>query len=128
MAYFKFTEKILKGEKIDIYNFGKLERDFTYIDDVTESIFRLVNKELKNEYRLFNIGGEHPVNLLYFIETLEKSLGKNAIKNLCEMQPGDVLVTCSDSSELSDYTGFKPSVRIEEGIKKFVDWYRNYYK
>lgn len=128
MAYFKFTEKILKGEKIDIYNFGKMERDFTYIDDVTESIFRLVNKELKNEYRLFNIGGEHPVNLLYFIETLEKSLGKNAIKNLCEMQPGDVLVTCSDSSELSDYTGFKPSVRIEEGIKKFVDWYRNYYK
>lgn len=128
MAYFKFTEKILKGEKIDIYNFGKMERDFTYIDDVTESIFRLVNKELKNEYRLFNIGGEHPVNLLYFIETLEKSLGKYAIKNLCEMQPGDVLVTCSDSSELSDYTGFKPSVRIEEGIKKFVDWYRNYYK
>lgn len=128
MAYFKFTEKILKGEKIDIYNFGKMERDFTYIDDVTESIFKLVNKELKNEYRLFNIGGEHPVNLLYFIETLEKSLGKNAIKNLCEMQPGDVLVTCSDSSELSHYTGFKPSVRIEEGLKKFVDWYRNYYK
>ena len=128
MAYFRFTEKILKGETIDVYNFGKMERDFTYIDDVTESIYRLVKTDLNNQYRIFNIGGEHPVNLLYFIETLEKCLGRNALKNLCEMQPGDVLVTCSDSSELSDVTGFKPGIRIEEGLKKFADWYKDYYK
>lgn len=128
MAYFRFTEKILKGEKIDVYNYGKMERDFTYIDDVIESIFRLVKAGFNNEYRIFNIGGEHPVNLLYFIETLEKCLGKDAVKNLCEMQPGDVLVTCSDSSELSNLTGFKPQIRIEEGLEKFTYWFREYYR
>lgn len=128
MAYFSFTKKILNGEKIDIYNFGNMERDFTYIDDVTESIYRLTLKEQSNEYRLFNIGGEHPVKLLYFIETLEKCIGKKAIKNFCEMQPGDVLVTYSDTSELSEYINFRPSVRIEEGIAKFVEWYKSYYR
>jgi len=127
MAYFKFTQKILNGEKIDVYNHGNMERDFTYIDDVTESIYRLVKTEMKNEYRIFNIGGEHPVNLLHFIETLEECLGKKAVKNLCAMQPGDVLITCSDSSELSNLTGFKPEIRIEEGLKKFTKWYLEYY-
>lgn len=127
MAYFKFAQKIMNDEAIDIYNNGEMERDFTYIDDVTESIFRLIKKEKQNEYCLFNIGGEHPVNLLYFTETLEKLLGKKAKKNFREMQPGDVRVTCADSSELAAYIDYKPQTRIEEGLEKFVNWFRQYY-
>ncbi|MEP7146310.1 MAG: NAD-dependent epimerase/dehydratase family protein [bacterium] len=127
MAYYKFAERIMKGEQIDVYNHGNMERDFTYIDDVVEAVYRLVIKEITNEYKLFNIGGEHPVNLLYFIETLEKELGKEAIKVFKEMQPGDVKITYSDSTELAEFIDFKPSVRIEEGLHRFVKWFKEYY-
>ncbi len=127
MAYYKFAVNIMNGNPIEVYNNGDMERDFTYIDDVIESIVRLVKKEIVNEYKLFNIGGELPVNLLYFIETLEKALGKKALKNFREMQPGDVKKTFADSSELAEYTGYKPGTRIEEGIGLFVDWFKQYY-
>ena len=105
MAYYKFALNIMNGNPIDVYNNGDMERDFTYIDDVIESIYRLAKKDIVNDYKLFNIGGEHPVNLLYFIETLEKALGKKAVKIFKEMQPGDVKKTFADSSELAAYTG-----------------------
>lgn len=127
MAYYKFAEKIMKGESIEVYNNGNMERDFTYIDDVTESISRLVKKTEDTEYRLFNIGGEHPVNLLKFIEILENKLGRNAEKIFLGMQPGDVKITCADTRDLSDYIDFVPEVRIEEGLEKFVKWYKEYY-
>ncbi|HMQ67503.1 MAG TPA: NAD-dependent epimerase/dehydratase family protein [Ignavibacteria bacterium] len=128
MAYFSFSEKIMKDIPIEIFNNGDMMRDFTYVDDVTESVYRLVNKEIINEYRIFNIGGEHPVNLLYFIETLEKNLGKEAKKVFKEMQPGDVKITVADSSDLAAYTGFKPEIKIEDGLSRFVKWFMEYYK
>ena len=127
MAYYKFALNIMNGNPIDVYNNGDMERDFTYIDDVIESIYRLAKKDIVNDYKLFNIGGEHPVNLLYFIETLEKALGKKAEKIFKEMQPGDVKKTFADSSELAAYTGYKPGTRIEEGIGLFVKWFKQYY-
>lgn len=127
MAYYKFALNIMNGNPIDVYNNGDMERDFTYIDDVIESIYRLAKKDIVLDYKLFNIGGEHPVNLLYFIETLEKALGKKAVKIFKEMQPGDVKKTFADSSELAAYTGYKPGTRIEEGIELFVKWFKQYY-
>lgn len=127
MAYYKFAEKIMKGEPIEVYNNGDMERDFTYIDDVIESMHRLINKNSDNEYKLFNIGGEHPVNLLRFIEILEEYLGKKAKKVFKSMQPGDVKVTYADSSALAGYVDYKPETRIEEGLKKFVEWFKEYY-
>lgn len=128
MAYFKFAEKIFKGNPIDVYNNGDMQRDFTYIDDVVESIYRLITNVEPEGYKLLNIGGEHPVNLLEFIETLESKIGKKSEKNFLDMQPGDVKITYADSSELAKLTGFKPVTRIEEGLGKFVDWYKDYYK
>ncbi len=127
MAYYKFSENIMKGKPISVYNNGDMERDFTYIDDVIESIIRLVKKEIINEYKIFNIGGEHPVNLLYFISLLEKQLGKEAIKVFKEMQPGDVKKTYADSSELAKFINYKPETPIEEGLKKFIEWFKEYY-
>jgi UDP-glucuronate 4-epimerase len=127
MAYFSFSEKIMKDIPIDIFNKGDMMRDFTYVDDVTESVYRLVKKEIVNEYRIFNIGGEHPVNLLYFVETLEKNLGKEAKKVFKEMQPGDVKITVADSSDLAEYIGYKPETKIEDGLERFVKWFRKYY-
>jgi len=127
MAYFSFSEKIMKDIPIDIFNKGDMMRDFTYVDDVTESVYRLVKKEIVNEYRIFNIGGEHPVNLLYFVETLEKNLDKEAIKVFKEMQPGDVKITVADSSDLAEYIGYKPETKIDDGLERFVKWFRKYY-
>jgi UDP-glucuronate 4-epimerase len=127
MAYFSFSEKIMKDIPIDIFNKGDMMRDFTYVDDVTESVYRLVKKEIVNEYRIFNIGGEHPVNLLYFVETLEKNLDKEARKVFKEMQPGDVKITVADSSDLAEYIGYKPETKIEDGLERFVKWFRKYY-
>jgi UDP-glucuronate 4-epimerase len=127
MAYFSFSEKIMKDIPIDIFNKGDMMRDFTYVDDVTESVYRLVKKEIVNEYRIFNIGGEHPVNLLYFVETLEKNLDKEARKVYKEMQPGDVKITVADSSDLAEYIGYKPETKIEDGLERFVKWFRKYY-
>ena len=127
MAYYKFSQNIMKDAPIEVYNNGDMERDFTYIDDVIEAVFRLTKKEIINDYKLFNIGGEHPVNLLNFIEMLEKQLGKKAIKVFKELQPGDVKITYADSSELAKYIDYKPVTRIEEGLAKFVKWFKEYY-
>lgn len=128
MAYFKFANKIIKGEKIEIYGYGKLSRDFTYIDDIIEGIFRLLKKPSKKEipYHLFNIGYGNPIGLIDFIEILERTLGLDAKKEFVEMQPGDVEITYADVQKLYDYVGYKPRVSFEEGILKFVEWFNDY--
>ena len=142
MAYFKFTKKILDGKKIDIYNKGKMYRDYTYIDDIVDGIYKLLNKipslnsrkKFKNDslspvapYRILNIGNTKKIYLLDFIKTLEKELNKKIKKNYMPMQKGDVHSTLSDSSLLKRITGYNPKTNYKIGIKKFVNWYLNYY-
>lgn len=133
MAYFKFANLMKEGKSIDVYNEGNMSRDFTFIDDIVESIFRLIPKpptpsinENKIPNQIFNIGNGSPVNLLEFIEILEKHLGIEAEKNMQPMQPGDVERTWADVSELFDYINYRPHVDIDEGIAEFVSWYKNY--
>jgi UDP-glucuronate 4-epimerase len=144
MALFLFTKAILEGRPIDVYNDGKMKRDFTYVDDIVEGIVRLAPKiPVPNvhwngmtpdaatsfaPYRLFNIGNNQPVELLYFIEVIEKKLGKKAIKNLLPLQQGDVPETYADVDNLMREVGFKPATSIEKGISHFIDWYLDYYK
>ncbi len=144
MALFIFTKAIIEGKPIDVYNHGKMKRDFTYIDDIIEGIVKLIRHIPQPDsawngdrpdsassfapYRLYNIGNNNPVELLYFIETLEKEIGKKAIKNFMEMQKGDVPSTYADIDDLQKEVGFNPSTSIEEGIARFVDWYKSYYK
>lgn len=128
MAYFSFSKKIMKNIPIRIFNQGDLYRDFTYIDDIIEGIFRIVNNPpLPNEegdlYKIYNIGNNKPVKLLYFIEVLENALGKKALREYWPMQPGDVYQTYADISELVEDFDFKPETSIEVGIMNFVDWY-----
>ena len=142
MAYFKFTKNILSGRKIDIYNKGKMYRDYTYIDDIVDGIFKLTNKipklnslkKYKNDslshvapIRILNIGNTEKILLSDFINTLEKELGKKAIKKFLPMQKGDVYSTLSDTKLLTRITGYKPKTKYKEGIKKFLNWYLNYY-
>ena len=143
MALFLFTRAILGNKPIDVFNHGKMKRDFTYIDDIVEGVVRLIDKVPEPDpdwcgddpdsatsyapYRLYNIGNNNPVELTKFISVLENCLGKKAKKNLLPMQPGDVPETYADVDDLTEDAGFKPSTPIEEGIKKFVDWYREYY-
>jgi UDP-glucuronate 4-epimerase len=143
MAAFLFTKAIIEDKPIDVFNFGNMKRDFTYVDDIVEGIFRLIpkipspNKEWRGEkpdpsssfapYRLYNIGNNHPVELSRFIEILEECLGKKANKNLLPMQPGDVYETFADVDDLKNDIGFKPQTDIKDGLKNFVDWYRGYY-
>jgi UDP-glucuronate 4-epimerase len=143
MATFKFTKAILEGCPIDVYNYGKMSRDFTYIDDIVEGIVRTLDRPAEgNEdwsghqpdpsssyapYRLFNIGNNQPVELLHFIEVLENCLGRTAEKNLLPLQPGDVLATYADVEDLMATTGFEPKTSIEDGLQKFVEWYCDYY-
>lgn len=132
MAYFKFTNKILAGEPIQIYNNGDMYRDFTYIDDIVEGVENvLCNPPVENgkgaRYKIYNIGNNKPVKLMDYIEVLEKCLGKTAKKEYLPMQPGDVYQTYADVSELMQDYGFKPDTSIEEGLSRFVDWYRAYY-
>ncbi|EHL72237.1 NAD-dependent epimerase [Bacillus smithii] len=130
MALFKFANAIVKQQPIEIYNYGNMKRDFTYIDDITESILRLINKEPSPEspYKIYNIGNNQPVQLNDFIQVLEKHLGKKAIKKLLPIQPGDVPETFADIDELVKDIDYKPQVSIEEGIEKFVEWFKDYYK
>jgi UDP-glucuronate 4-epimerase len=144
MAYFSFTKAILEGTPIDVYNFGDMKRDFTYIDDIVEGIIRVMdhvpraNPEWDRThpdpgssyapYKLYNIGNNHPVELTRFIEVLETNLGRKALKNMLPMQPGDVPITYADVKDLMRDVGFKPATPIEEGIKKFVEWYKAYYR
>lgn len=143
MAYFSFTKDILEGKPIKVFNHGKMERDFTYIDDIVEGIIKLIDKppvanphwredthdisESFAPYKIYNIGNNNPVPLMRFINAIEDALGIEAKKEFVEMQPGDVLRTYADVSDLEKDIGFKPSTSIEEGIKKFVDWYIEYY-
>jgi UDP-glucuronate 4-epimerase len=133
MAYFKFTKKILAGEPIQIYNNGDMYRDFTYIDDIVRGVENILcNPPEKNAkgaaYKLYNIGNNKPEKLMDFIETLEKCLGRTAKKEYLPMQPGDVYQTYADVSDLMKDYDFKPDTSIEEGLQRFVSWYREYYK
>lgn len=144
MAYFKFAKAILAGDAIDVYNHGKMQRDFTYVDDVADGVVRMLdclpqadpafNSESPDParsnvpYRLFNIGNNQPEDLMVFIGTLEKALGREAKKNFLPMQDGDVPATSADVSELHKASGFAPSTHISEGIDRFVAWYKNYYR
>lgn len=143
MALFLFTEAIVNNEPISVFNFGEMERDFTYIDDIVEGIYRLIpkppsaNPEWSGNnpdpstsfapYRIFNIGNSNPVMLMDFIEEIEQQLGFMAEKNMLPIQPGDVPKTWADVNELFDYIDFHPQIGYKEGIKKFVEWYSDYY-
>lgn len=142
MAYFKFVKAINEGKPIDVYNFGKMKRDFTYIDDVIEGVVRVMYQhpgvdysENSNNsaatpqtpYKIYNIGNNNPVELMTFIEVIEEALGKTAQTNLLPMQPGDVPCTYADVDDLIKDVGFKPTTPIQEGIQRFVAWYKEYY-
>ena len=129
MAYFSFTQKILKGEAIEVYGDGKMARDFTYIDDIVDGIIgALDNPPARGEHRVLNIGDSHPVGLMDMIETLEKAIGHEAVKVMRPMQPGDVTATYADVSKLHALTGYKPKVMLAEGLEKFAAWFREYYR
>lgn len=131
MAYFGFANKIVKGEAIKIFNNGDMKRDFTYINDIVEGIIKLIknSKALKLEppYKIYNIGNNQPVKLMDFIEILEKHLGRKAEKEFLPMQPGDVPITFADVDELMNDVGFKPNTSIDTGLRKFVEWYKEYF-
>ncbi len=136
MAYFSFTQSILTGKPIKVFNYGKMRRDFTYIDDIVEGIIRVADKipqsdstiEIKSPpYKIYNIGNNQPVNLVDFIEILENHLGVKAQKELVPIQPGDVPETYADIEDLIRDTGFKPNTSLEVGLKHFVEWFRSYY-
>ncbi len=144
MALFLFTKAMLAGQPIDVFNYGKMQRDFTYIDDIVEGVVRVADKipepnsnwsgdapdpgTSKAPYKLYNIGNNQPVELMHFIETLENCLGIKANKNMLPIQPGDVPATYADIDDLVHDVGFKPSTPIEVGIERFLKWYRSYYK
>lgn len=143
MALFIFTKAILEGNPIDIFNYGKMQRDFTYVDDIVEGIVRVMDRipapnpdwnpdkpdpgTSSAPYRLYNIGNNNPVQLSRFIEVLEETLGRKAKKNMLPMQLGDVPATYADVNDLMKEVGFEPRTSIEEGIRKFVAWYKQYY-
>lgn len=143
MALFKFTKAMLEGKSIDVYNFGKMKRDFTYIDDIAEAIVRLQNVIPQTDaqwtvetgtpaasiapYRVYNIGNSAPVELMDYIKALEEALGIEATKNMMPLQSGDVLETSADTKALYDVIGFKPETTVKDGVKNFVDWYRGFY-
>ena len=122
MAMWKFTKNILEGKEIEVYNFGNMKRDFTYVADIVEGILLALRKEFDHE--IINLGNNNPVALNYFIELIEKATGKQANKNMMEMQPGDISVTCADISKAKRLMGWEPKTSIEEGIKRFVEWFK----
>jgi UDP-glucuronate 4-epimerase len=144
MALFLFTKAILGGRPINVFNYGKMRRDFTYIDDIVEGVVRVLDRPAEPNrtwsgdspdpgsssapYKLYNIGNNHPVELMRFIEVLEDLLGVKSVKNMLPMQPGDVPATYADVDDLVRDVGFKPSTPIEVGIERFVTWYRSYYR
>ncbi len=144
MALFIFTRAILAGEPIDVFNEGRMQRDFTYIDDIVEGVVRVLDRPPAPDpawsgthpdpassfapYRLYNIGNHQPVELLQFIAAIEKALDRKAVLNLLPMQPGDVAATSADIEDLARDVGFEPDTPVEDGIARFVDWYREYYE
>ncbi len=143
MALFLFTKAMLEGRPIDVFNHGRMQRDFTYFDDIVEGVIRVLDRAAEADpaydpagadparsnapYRVFNIGNQGPVELMAFIEAIEKALGRTAEKNLLPLQPGDVPATYADVTELAEWTGFHPGTPIETGVARFVEWYRQYY-
>ena len=143
-ALFLFTRAILENRPIDVFNHGKMERDFTYIDDIVEGVIRVLDRIPEPDpawrgdspdpsssfapYRLYNIGNNRPVDLMEYITTLEDQLGRKAVRNLLPMQAGDVPATCADVDDLTADVGFRPATPITEGIRRFVAWYREYYR
>jgi UDP-glucuronate 4-epimerase len=138
MAYFKFVKAIAEEQPIEIYNFGKMQRDFTYIDDIIEGVVRVITKIPQTNsdptlnsnaaYKLYNIGNNNPVELMHFIEVIEGLLGKRAIKSFLPMQAGDVPLTYADVDDLIQDVGFKPSTSLEAGLSQFIQWYCDYYE
>jgi UDP-glucuronate 4-epimerase len=144
MAPMKFARLIFAGETVPVYNFGKMVRDFTYIDDIVEGVVRVVDRAAAPDphwndadprpsrsrapYRIYNIGNNQPVHLLDFIQMLEEAIGKKANMELLPIQPGDVLSTMADVSELEAATGFRPSTSVRDGVRALIDWYRVYYR
>ncbi|NMB63570.1 MAG: NAD-dependent epimerase/dehydratase family protein, partial [Spirochaetes bacterium] len=144
MALFLFTKAILEGKPIDVYNNGNMQRDFTYIDDIVEGIVRVIDNPPKGNpswtgaspdpgtsvapYRVYNIGNSSPVRLLDFVEAIEEALGRTAIKNFLPLQPGDVPATWADVNDLTENFDYRPDTDIRVGVKRFVEWYKNYYK
>ncbi len=144
MALFLFTKAILAGEPIDVFNYGRMRRDFTYIDDIVEGVVRVADRPAQPNpawsgdvpdpgtsaapYRLYNIGNNNPVELMRLIEVLEDALGRKTAKNFLPLQPGDVPATYADVDDLINDVGFKPATTIEEGVGRFVEWYRGYYQ
>ncbi|HEJ8619776.1 TPA: NAD-dependent epimerase [Klebsiella michiganensis] len=144
MALFKFTKAMLEGKSIDVYNHGKMKRDFTYIDDIVEAIIRLQNVLPKEDhqwsvengspatssapYRVYNIGNSSPVELMDYITALEEALGMEAVKNMMPMQPGDVMETSADTAALYNTIDFKPETSVKKGVENFVAWYKKYYQ
>ncbi len=144
MALFKFTAAILEGRPIDVYNHGRMRRDFTYIDDIVEGVVRVMARVPEPDpgwsgdepdpgsspapYRLYNIGNDNPVELMEFIAAIEEAVGRKAEKNMLPMQPGDVPATWADVDDLARDVGYRPATPIREGIRRFVTWYREYYR
>jgi UDP-glucuronate 4-epimerase len=142
MAPILFAKAILEDRPIDVFNHGKMRRDFTYIDDIAEGVIRALDRVPQADpgfdraspdpatswapYRIFNIGNNQPVELMAFIEALEQALGKKAEKNFLPMQNGDVQATYADVTDLATATGFKPRTELVDGVRRFVDWYRSY--
>ena len=142
MALFLFTRAILEGRPIDVFNHGRMRRDFTYIDDIAEGVVRVLDRPPQSNpdfdkqapdpasswapYRVFNIGNHQPVELMAYIEALEQALGRQATKNFLPLQDGDVPATHADTAELERATGFSPQTPVVEGVRRFVDWYRSY--
>jgi UDP-glucuronate 4-epimerase len=143
MALFLFAKAILEDRPIDVFNHGRMQRDFTYIDDIAEGVIRVLDRPPQADpafdkqvpdpaaswapYRVFNIGNHQPVELMTYIEALEQALGKTAQKNFLPLQDGDVPATFADTSELKRITGFSPATPVREGVRRFVDWYRSYH-
>ena len=143
MALFLFTKAILEGKPIDVFNHGKMKRDFTYVDDIVTGVVKVLDKPPQGDsgwsgkapdpsrsrapYRLYNIGNNSPVELMAFIEAIEKALGRKAKKNMLPMQPGDVPATWADVDDLVHDLGYAPTVKVEEGVERFVKWYQAFY-
>ena len=129
MAYFSFTDRIMAGQPIEVYGEGRMARDFTYIDDIVDGIIGALDRPPETGgHRILNIGGSHPVGLMEMIATLERALDREAVKIMKPMQPGDVTATYADVSRLHALTGYAPRVRLQEGLGRFADWYRGYFR
>ena len=128
MAYYGFTQKILKGEPIEVYGEGRMARDFTYIDDIVDGIVGVLDHPpAQGGHEIYNIGDNDPVGLMEMITTLEAAIGREAVKIMRPMQPGDVTATYADISKLHALTGYRPKVKLAEGLRRFVDWYKTFY-